>query len=103
MSSSANGRRRYRLAFSAAIGKALRRLQRQATREGRGEHFLRALRTIVDGLSRKPNDFGELLYRLPALRLRVCSVVVPPLAVHFAVSEIHPVVFIKDVNLLAES
>jgi hypothetical protein len=100
MSSPTNGERLYRLEFSAAIAQAFRQLLRQAIREGRGQQFRHAIRIVFHRLARKPNEVGEALYRLPALRLRVRSVVVRPLAVHFAVSEDYPLVFIKDVNLL---
>jgi hypothetical protein len=100
MPSSTNGERQYRLAFSGVIRRALHRLQIQASLEARGNDFLRALRTIVDRLTHNPNEFGEPLYRLSALRLRVHAVVVDPLAVTFAVHEDRPVVFIKTVDLL---
>jgi hypothetical protein len=102
MSSPTNGERVYRVEMSAAIRQALRQLLHRAIREGRGKQFRDAARTVFDRLARSPNEFGEALYRLPALRLRVRSVIVRPLVVHFGVSENRRLVFIKDVNLLAE-
>lgn len=91
----------YQVHNSTAIAQAFRRLQRQATREGRGEELLRAARAVYEHLRQSPLEFGEPLYRLPALRKQIRCVAVRPLYVDFAVCEDQPLVFIKAVKLLA--
>jgi hypothetical protein len=85
---------------SGAITNELRRLQRRAAREGRGEEMLAALEHVYKRLQRDPTNFGEPLYRLPAMRMLVRTVVVLPLSVDFAICEDHPLVFIKSAVLL---
>jgi hypothetical protein len=101
MSGPGNGARRFTLHHSGAIAAAIRRLHRRAWRQGRGTAVTRALRQIVRRLQLDPFHVGEPAYRLPGLRLHVRSVIVRPLVVDFAVSEDHPVVFIKGVKLLS--
>jgi hypothetical protein len=102
MPSSANGDPLFQLEFSGRIAQALRQLQRQASREGRGKAFLLALRKAVEQLRNHATEFGEPLYRLPALRMQVRCAVIRPLGIHFAVCEDRPLVFIKAVKLLSE-
>jgi hypothetical protein len=99
----ANGEHPYQLSFSGAIVMRLRQLQRRASREGRGEEFLRALRSAVERLWNDPTTFGEPLYRLPVLRVQVRCAVIRPLGIDFAVCEDRPLVFIKAVRLLSRS
>jgi len=101
MSSGSNGEQPYQISFSATTAEAIRQLQRQASREGRGVDFLSALRMIVARLRSNPMVTGEPLYRLPALRMQVRSVVIRPLSVDFAVCEGRPLVFIGVVKLLS--
>lgn len=101
MTSPDNGRRSFQLSFSGVIAEEIRRLQRRASRQGHGEAFLSALRRIVDRLHYDPNEFGEPLYRLSALRLQVRWAVIRPLSVDFAVCEDRPLVFITTIKLLS--
>jgi hypothetical protein len=98
---SGHGDRLFQLGISATIAEAIRQLQRQASREDRGEEFLRAIRTTVERLRNDPMEFGEPLYYLPNLRLHVRTGAVRPLCVEFAVSEDRQQVFLKVVRLLA--
>ena len=98
-----NGRRSYEIHGSGVIAEAVREIQRRAEREGRGLRVLTALRILKDRLQQDPNEVGEPLYRLAALRLQVRTVVIGPLLVHFAVHEARPLVFLKGVKLLSES
>jgi hypothetical protein len=100
MSSAANGQQHFRIAFSAAVAESIRRLVRRATREGRGKAFLLALRQAIDRLRDDPTDFGEPLYRLPALRMQIRCAVIGPLGIDFAIRENERVVFVKTVKLL---
>jgi hypothetical protein len=70
--------------------------------EGRGEKVLSAMRRIWHHLSYDPNEFGEALYRLPALRMNVRHAAVGPLLIYFAVHDQMPLVFIKEVALLPQ-
>jgi hypothetical protein len=98
MSSSSGG---YEVHNSGAIAQAFLRLQLQATQEGRGPELLRATRTVAERLQNDPTDFGEPLYRLPALRMQVRCAIVRPLYINFAVCEDRPLVFIKLIKILA--
>lgn len=84
----------YRVLASAVIRQTLRDLQRQAARQGRGEQGIAAFKHIVQQLQQDPTNFGEPLYRLSALRLRVRLCALRPLVVEFAVHEERPFVFI---------
>lgn len=101
MASSDNGSRTFQISFSGVIAEQIRRLQRRASRQGRGEEFLLAMRAVVDRLHHDPSEFGEPLYRLAVLRMQVRCAVVRPLSMEFAVCEDRPLVFIKAVELLS--
>ncbi len=100
--SAGNGERPFRLELSGVIASSLRRLQRRASRQGRGEAFVRAVREVADRLQTQPAQFGEPLYRLPTLRMQVRQGAIDPFALTFAWCEDRPVVFIKTVWLLGE-
>jgi len=61
----------YQVHASRAVADGLRELQKQASRQGRGEEFLDAVRQIHEELQNRPMVFGEALYRLPALGMSV--------------------------------
>jgi hypothetical protein len=92
----------YEVHNSTALAQAFLSLQRQAKQEGRGQELLQAAKMVYRRLCRDPTEFGEPLYRLPALRMRVRCVAVRPLYVDFAVCEDRPLVFIKSVKLLPD-
>jgi hypothetical protein len=92
----------YGVYCSGTIAKALRLLQRRASAQGRGEAALAALRQIAQRLRHDPNDFGEALYRLPALRMQIRCGVILPMIIHFAVCEDRPLVIVKWADLVAE-
>lgn len=91
----------YEVHNSTEIAQAFLRLQHQATQEGRGPELLRATREAYARLRANPNEVGEPLYRLPALRMQVRCVAIRPLYVDFAVCEDRPLVFLKAVRLLS--
>ena len=99
-SSSNGGLYRFQLSFSGFLAESIRKLQRQATGEGRGYQFLQAMRKAVARLRTAPMQFGEPLYRLQALRLQVRCGAIGPLYIDFAVAEELQVVYIKSVKLL---
>jgi hypothetical protein len=102
MTAPSNGPRRYEVHGSASIAAAIRRVHRKASRQGRGEMVLRALREILHRLELDPFDAGEPEYRLPSLQMQVRTVSIRPLVVNFAVCEDRPLVFLRVVKLLSE-
>jgi hypothetical protein len=90
----------YQVLSSRSIAQAFRRLYSRAKKDGRAGPFMSAARQIGHRLMRAPLEFGEALYRLPALRLQVRHGAVGPLLIYFAVHEDKPLVFIKAVTLL---
>jgi hypothetical protein len=91
----------YEVHNSGQIAQAFLQLQRQASREGRGQALLQATREVYKRLTSDPKEFGEPLYRLPNLRMQVRTVLIRPLNVDYAVCEDRPLVFIKAVRLLS--
>lgn len=91
----------FRLECSESIAESIRRLQRRASREGRGEEFLEALRQTIDRLQTDPTDLGEPRYDLPALRMQVRCVVIRPLSIDFGVCEDRRLVVIKSARLMS--
>src|SRR5437899_3008456 len=91
----------YHVDCSLVVLAALRKLQRQATRGGRGQAFLSAFRRIIQSIRAKPNTVGEPMYRLPNLRLQIRLIIVSPLVIEYGVSEAHPFVLIRSGKLLS--
>lgn len=87
--------------ISRRVAQSLRKLQNQASREGRGDALLAAFQQVIDQLRSNPTVFGEPVYNLPALGMQVRSASVRPLVVHFAVCEDRPLVFIRATRLLS--
>lgn len=100
MAISGNGEPRFEVHLSGITAEEARQLQRQALHEGRGPAFILAFRSMTRQLTTTPRNFGEPLYRLPALRLQVRHAAVGPLLVNFAVHDHLPLVFIKGFVLL---
>jgi hypothetical protein len=96
-----NGGARYHVTLLEPFTQAIKRSQRKAGLQGRGEEFLSALRQIVEQIQYDPHRLGEPLYHLPALRLQVRSVALGPLHVTFGVHEDRPIVFLQGARLLA--
>jgi len=92
----------YEVHGSGMIARTLKQIQKRAKEEGRGEQVLSAMRRIWHQLSFAPLEFGEPLYRLPALRLQVRHGAIGPLLIYFAVHDDKPLVFIKAVSLEPE-
>jgi hypothetical protein len=90
----------YRVLASQNLAATFRRLYRQAKQEGRADEFMSAVRRVAQRLLRSPLDFGEPLYRLPALHLEVRHGAIGPLLIYFAVHENRPLVFIQEAILL---
>lgn len=101
MTSQGNGQPEpHSIRMSEHVKAGLKELYLQARDAGREKRFLAALRQIVDRLQREPLQFGEPLYRLPALRLFVRQGVADFLLVDYAVHEEQPLVFIRGFRSL---
>jgi hypothetical protein len=104
VSSQGNGQplpRAYKVLLSEQDRAWLKNQHLEAIQEGKGQRFLAALRTIYERLRTVPLDFGEPLYRLPALRLLVRQGVVATLVVDYAVHEEQPLVFVRGFKSLS--
>jgi len=101
MTGPANGSRRFAVHCSGAITEIIRRVHRQAWRQGRGKAVTRAFRQVIRRLETDPLHLGEPAYRLPGLRMQVRTAIVRPLVIDFAICEDRPLVFIKGVKLLS--
>ena len=102
MSTSGNGAQaRWEVHLSVAVAQSLHALQQEASQQGRGQDVIDAYRHVIERLRLNPTTVGEPLYRLPAMRMQVRTVVVRPLAVDFAVCEDRPLVFLKGFRLLS--
>jgi hypothetical protein len=102
MRSQGNGQPvRYEVRLSQQTKALLKQQHREAAEAGKGKEFLASLRHIIDRLRRDPLEFGDPLYRLPALKLLVCQAIVRPIAVDFAVHEEQPLVFIRRFRFLS--
>ena len=87
---------------SRLILQDFKQMQKRAKEEGRGEEVLSVMRCVLHELLYAPNEFGEPLYRLPALQLSVRHAAIGPVYIHFAVHDHMPFVFIKGVTLLPQ-
>ncbi len=66
---------------------------------GKRQTFMAALQKIGERLAEDPLNFGDPLYRLPSLHLRVFHAVVQPLIVYYAVHEEKRLVFIRSFKI----
>ncbi len=98
-----NGQSRtFSVTMSAGTARALKEFHLQAIARGNGTKFLGAFRSIEKRLRTDPLEFGESLYRLPALELIVCQAVVSPIVVDYAVHKERLLVFIKGFKILGK-
>lgn len=102
MSSQGNGSPiRYAVRMSGHAKAELKERLREAAAAGKGHQFLAAVRRISERLRQDPLNFGEPLYRLPALRLLVCAGILSSVIVDFAVHEELPLVFVRGFKVLS--
>ena|SRR5947207_3200954 len=100
MAQSSNGSKHHEVHLSGKLAQEIHAIQQQASIEGRGEAVLTAFRQIVEKLEKDPTDFGEPLYRLPALRMQIRHGVILPLFIDYGVCEDRPLVFLRRMTLL---
>jgi hypothetical protein len=79
----------------------LKQMHLQAAQKGNGQQFIAVFRQILRHLQQAPLQFGEPLYRLPALKLQVRKGGIALLLVDYAVYEEKPLVFIRGFHLLS--
>jgi hypothetical protein len=92
----------YEVHFSAHIARQVRDLHAWALRNALGDIVVTTFEAAMARLQSNPTDFGEPLYRLPALRMQLRCAVVPPLIIHFGVCEDRATVYVKGVESLGE-
>ena len=61
----------YQVDISGQTQVHLNQLHAQAAAQGKGHHFLAALRQILERLKKDPRGFGEPLYHLPEVEAGV--------------------------------
>jgi hypothetical protein len=90
----------YRVSQLGRAKQAFKRHYDQAKLRGKGPAFLSALRHIYQRLRNDPHGFGEPMYRLPAIKMLVCTGAYLPVVVDFGIHETEPMVIIRDVRFL---
>ncbi len=99
--SSGNGPPRlYSISMSQFQRARLLQLHEQANSSGRGQRIVAAYREIVRRLQHDPRVFGEELYTLPALNLKVRTAAIHPIVVDYGVHEEKKIVFIQGFKIL---
>lgn len=102
MSSTGNGQPKpYEVSLSDQLRSTIKNLHQQAAQRNEGQQFLDSLRKIYSRLQSDPQQFGELLYRLPVLKLFVYHAAITPIVVVYAVHQEQPLVFLQGVKLLS--
>lgn len=91
----------YQVKCSDQVRTKIQHLHLLAVQQGRGQQFIAALRHISDRLRREPEQFGEPLFRLPALKAMLFQVIVSPVVVDYVVHQEKLLVFLKGVKLLS--
>jgi hypothetical protein len=87
---------------AGVVAAAIKEVHRQAVKAGCGEEMVAAFQQAIERLRTAPNEFGEILYRLPVMRMKIGTAVIRPIAIDFAVCTDRPIVFIKGVTLLSQ-
>lgn len=90
----------FHVSYSEYVARQLQDLHLQAASQGIGPKFIQAFRTIHEQLRVDPEQFGDPLYPLPALKAIVYHRVVSPLVVDYAVYAAQRIVWVKGFKLL---
>lgn len=91
----------YQVFFAEQTRNQLKQHFLEAIQAGIGQQFLTSLRQIVERLRTDPLNFGEPLYRLPALNLLLDQAIACKLVVGYAIHERRPLVFIRQIRVLS--
>ena len=90
----------YRVSFSGEIAEQLKALKKRADAAGLGSAYLDALHLATHRTRYDPWGLGELVRRLPHLRLSIHIRVIKPLLIEFGIHEELPLVLIKRVMFM---
>jgi hypothetical protein len=101
MSSHGNGEQiRYQVHASKLTRDGLRRQRAELAKAGKSTEFVSALRRAYERLQTAPLEFGEPLYRLPAMKLLVRQAMIGKLVIDYGIHEELPLVFIRSFRYL---
>lgn len=95
-----NGTPEFKVVISQSLRQLVEQLHRIAFESGIGSQFIVALQAIDEGLRHAPLQFGDPLFRLPALRLTVYIRAIFPVAVDYGVHEQFPLVIVRGFRLM---
>ena len=91
----------YRAVYSEAIRAVLNGHVEALMQAGWGKKLLAGLiQTMERRLRHNPNDFGEPLYTLRAMKIKVCVGFVRPFSVQFGIHEESKSVFVRKLVLM---
>jgi hypothetical protein len=90
----------YQVSVSANVAEAVKQLAKAAASTGRRVAFLASFQKIHQRLQNHPSKFGEIRFRLHALKMGYYIGAIAPVAVQFAVHEEKPIVFVSKVFLM---
>jgi len=90
----------YRVVLSRRIREQLRRWGEQAAARGIESEYLDVLRTTSQRLTTAPLDWGDPLYRLPALNVQVYRGLTSIFYVYYAVDQANRIVYPSEFKLL---
>jgi hypothetical protein len=100
MTEHGNGKQRYTFVLLANVIADLKQFHAELMPKGEGEDYLQVLARIDERLRSSPREFGEPVYRLPALSLQVYQAVLRPVAITYGVHDKLPIVFVRVAPLL---
>ena len=89
-----------KISIDGALAKELKLLRVRAKEAGVGGAYLDALQVAIFRMQNNPWGFGELVRRLKKSPWSIHVRCIRPLIIEFAISEEHPVVYIRRVQLL---
>ena len=92
----------YRLGITGPAKEEYGRIGIEAVHVGMGTEVVLAMKAIVLRLQTDPASFGEPLYRMAKLKMRIRCSAISPLFVEYGVHEAEPVVVIRKVRWLID-
>lgn len=87
----------YQVDFTDAAIAQARQVAQRAIYLNRGWDVAGALRHIIRTLKAAPREFGDPMYRLRKMKMRVYSATHPPLYIQYGVHDERPVVIVRRV------
>lgn len=98
--SDTNGSPAYKVVISTYLTQQAYKLHDVAVEHNLGKAFVEALDVIERGLRTNPREFGDPLFRLPALKLQIYMRGVFPIAVDYGVHDKLPLVIVRGFRLM---